>query len=468
MISIIQTTTDKNLFADFFQGRPFGAWFAFLKALFALPLSDADLEVYRKHTGRQIPSATPAREGWLVVGRRGGKSLISALVAVYLACFRDYSKNLAPGEVATIMVIAADHKQARMIMRYIGGFFDSVPMLDRMVTRRARESFELNNRTVIEIHTCSFRAVRGYTIAAAICDEVAFWRSDESANPDSEVIAALRPALATMPGSLLLCISSPYARRGALWEAHRKHYGNENDRILVWQAETRAMNPTVPEHIIAEAYQDDPSSAAAEYGAQFRRDIETFISRETVEACVVPGRIELPWHPSISYVGFVDPSGGSQDSMTWAIAHREKEAVVLDLVRERRPKFSPAEVVNEIVADMRRYHVGQITGDRYGVEFVQEPFRKLGVSYRPSEKPKSDIYRELLPMMNSDRVELLDNQRLIAQLCGLERRTARSGKDSIDHGPGGHDDLVNSAAGALTLAAGAFGPKCRVVDTEGG
>ena len=43
------------------------------------------------------------------------------------------------------------------------------------------------------------------------------------------------------------------------------------------------------------------------------------------------------------------------------------------------------------------------------------------------------------------------SERLVNQLCGLERRTARSGKDSIDHGPGGHDDLANAVAGAADL-----------------
>jgi hypothetical protein len=49
---------------------------------------------------------------------------------------------------------------------------------------------------------------------------------------------------------------------------------------------------------------------------------------------------------------------------------------------------------------------------------------------------RSDLYRDLLPLVNSGRVELLDHPRLVAQLCALERRTARSGKDSTDHGPG--------------------------------
>ena len=67
---------------------------------------------------------------------------------------------------------------------------------------------------------------------------------------------------------------------------------------------------------------------------------------------------------------------------------------------------------------------------------------------------KSDIYRDMLPLLNSRKCELLDNRRLISQLHGLERRTARGGRDSIDHGPGAHDDIANAVAGCLVLAAG--------------
>ena len=69
-------------------------------------------------------------------------------------------------------------------------------------------------------------------------------------------------------------------------------------------------------------------------------------------------------------------------------------------------------------------------------------------------RPKSDLYVDLLPLLNSRRIELLDHPRLVTQLCGLERRTARGGRDSIDHGPGGHDDLANAIAGVAALALG--------------
>ena len=51
--------------------------------------------------------------------------------------------------------------------------------------------------------------------------------------------------------------------------------------------------------------------------------------------------------------------------------------------------------------------------------------------------------------LHDGKIALLDHPRLIPQLCGLERRIARSGKDSIDHAPGAHDDIANAVAGAL-------------------
>jgi hypothetical protein len=351
------------------------------------------------------------------------------------------------------MIIAADRRQARVVMRYIVGFLESVPMLKEMIGRRTRETLELSNRVVIEIHTCSFRSTRGYALAAVICDEIAFWRSEESANPDTEILNAVRPGMITIPGALLLCISSPYARRGALWEAHRKHYAKDGDPVLVWQADTRAMNPTVDVAIIAKAYEEDEASASAEYGAQFRRDIESFVSRESVDAAIVPGRQVLPPVADVEYIGFVDPSGGSSDAMTLAVAHLEKDRAVLDLALEVKPPFSPESVTQQFAAALKSYRVTRVSGDRYAGEWPRERFAEHDIEYVPAGLTKNEIYAAFLPLLNSGRVELLDSARLISQLCGLERRTRSGGRDSIDHAPNAHDDLINAAAGALVLAA---------------
>lgn len=456
--SILDTAVDPNLFAPWFRDRAtFAAWFAFLAALFALPMTPEQLAIYRRCTGRSEPPTAPASEAWLVCGRRAGKSFVLALVAVFLATFRDWRPHLSPGERGTILVIATDRRQARVILRYVSALLTKVPMLARMIERDTTSGFDLTNAVTIEVSAASFRSVRGYTLLAALLDEIAFFRTDDAANPDYEILAAVRPGMATIPGAMLLCASSPYARRGALWDAHRRHHGKDGDPVLVWQAATRDMNPTVPQSVIDEAMERDPASAAAEYGAQFRSDIESFVTREAVEACAPPGIRERAPLVGVTYRAFVDPSGGSADAFTLAIAHKEDGLCILDAIRERRPPFAPTEVVADLSALLRSYGISTVAGDRYAGEWPREAFRAHGIAYEPAAKPKSDLYRDLLPALNSRRIDLLDDAKLIAQLVGLERRTARGGRDSIDHVPGAHDDVANAVAGVLGMLAAPIG-----------
>jgi hypothetical protein len=242
-----------------------------------------------------------------------------------------------------------------------------------------------------------------------------------------------------------------------LWDTHRRHFGAAGDPlILVAQGSSRSFNPSLPQSVVDRAMERDAASAGAEFLAQFRTDVESFVAREVIEAVTVPGRHELPPTRGIGYAAFVDPSGGSSDSMTLAVSHRDKDGrAILDAVRERRPPFSPDDVVFEFSGLLKAYGIRKVTGDRYGGEWPRERFRVHGIEYAPSEKSKSDIYRDLLPLLNSRKTELLDLPRLASQLTGLERRTARSGRDSIDHAPGSHDDIANSVAGALLLAIAA-------------
>jgi hypothetical protein len=320
-----------------------------------------------------------------------------------------------------------------------------------MIERETADTIDLNNGVTVEIQTASFRTIRGRTCLGVLCDELAYWMSDESsANPDVEILAALRPAMATIPKAMMLKASSPYSRRGALWNDHRKNFGKDDSTTLVWQADTRTMNPSVPQSFIDAAYEDDPTNAAAEYGAQFRSDIEAFISREAVEACVIAGRFELPPMANTRYVAFCDPSGGSSDSMTLAIAHKEGDRAILDAIREVKPPFSPEAVVADFCRLLKTYHINTVIGDKYAGLWPRERYQVHGVTYDAAAKPKSDIYRDLLPIINGRRVELPEHPGTIAQLCALERRTWRGGRDSIDHAPNQHDDLANAVAGALT------------------
>ena len=454
--TVLEVMQDPNLFGPHFPGDSWLPWQGFVAALTGeVAKLPPDLQALAAAcTGREDLAAAPAlNECWAICGRRSGKSRVAAAIAASTACLRDWRSILAPGEVAIIAVIAADKAQARTVFRYIRALIVETPLLARMLIAETAERLELSNRAAIEVFAASSVRVRGYTLAAAVLDELAYWPTDGAADPDVEILAALRPALATLPGARLIAISSPYARRGALWQAYAKHYGRPGASKLVWVAATRTMNATISAETVAEALAEDPERGGAEWEARFRSDCERLFTREVVESAVVPGRHELPLVGASRYSGFCDPSGGSADSMTAAVTHVEGDRILLDAVRERMPPFSPEKVAEEFAGFFRSYGISTITGDRYGGEWPREQFRKHGIVYVPSERPKSEIYLEALPLLNAGRVELLDHSRLVAQLVALERRTARGGRDTIDHPPTGRDDVANSVCGALVAVA---------------
>jgi hypothetical protein len=167
-----------------------------------------------------------------------------------------------------------DRKQARVIFGFIRGFIRGLPSLTAMVESETKETIELNNAVTIEIGSASYRSTRGYSFAALLCDEIAQWRDENSANPDEEVLAAVRPGMASIPGAVLLCASSVYARRGALWHAFEHGHGHDDAHALVWKAPRGVMNPLILQETIDAAYAKDPQHAAAEYDSEFRGDLE--------------------------------------------------------------------------------------------------------------------------------------------------------------------------------------------------
>jgi hypothetical protein len=435
-------------------GDSWQAWRAINAAIYGLPLDPEALAIFRRHSEREQPPAQQVREVCLAVGRRGGKTHNMAVNAAFLAVRFD-ANRLTSGETAVVPILAADRKQARQVFGYLKGIF-TLPEFAPFVHRVLKESIELHNGVNVEVHTASYRTIRGYTVVSAVLDEVAFWRTDDgSANPDTEVLAALRPAMATVPDAMLIMASSPYAATGVLYQTYERYFGQDDPHTLVLNADTRSLNPNVPQSYIDRAFEEDPASAGSEYGQDgrvaFRRDVEQFLDPAAVDAVVVPDRRELPPLGGTKHVAFVDPSGGSQDSFTLAIAHAEKDVAVLDALREVRPPFSPDDVVKDFAALLRTYRITTVTGDRYAGEWPRERFGAHGITYKPSEKTKSDIYREFVAPVNAERVALLDVPVLRAQLVALERRVARGGKDSIDHPRGGRDDVANAAAGALVM-----------------
>jgi hypothetical protein len=448
---------DANLLGGILDGDSWLPWRVLLLAAMGEPLSDDERAIFTKLTGRQQEPGKRVEEFVGVIGRRGGKSRAIATLAVYIAALCEHP-NLVEGETGTVLIVAPDLTQASVCLGYIAAAFDRSPLLKRLILSRTMNQLRLENGVTIRTAASDFRALRGPTYIAAIGDESAFWlNGEQSANPDTEIINSIRPALATTGGPLIL-ISSPHARRGELWSIFSRHFGQNGDPlILVAQATTRVMNATLPQSVIDRAYARDPQNASAEYGAQFRSDLEAFVSIEAITRVTVNGRRELMPQPGITYAAFVDPSGGSADSMTLAISHYETscETVIIDAVREVVPPFSPEQVVSEFAQLLKTYRVTGVNGDRYAGVWPIEQFSKFGIAYRNDETPtKSELYGTALASINSARVELPDLPKLAAQFVSLERRVGRGSRGSIDHPPGMHDDVANAVAGAIAMTVG--------------
>ena len=452
-MNILEFQNSPELMGNSFQGESRAAFRSVLAGAFAIPMENDALALFKRLAGGREPPTRRVSELWIIAGRRSEKTRQAACIALFLAtvCAEQdaLSSKLAPGELGVVSIVAVDRKQAAIAKSYADALTEGSKVLNAMVSKRDSEGIVFNNRTAIEIQTNSYRAIRGRTLLAVIFDECAFFRSDESANPDLELYRAALPGLATT-GGMMIGISSPYAKKGILYQKYKKHFGKDGD-ILVVRGASRIFNPLLPEKLVEEALHDDPAAARSEWLGEFRDDIEGFISREVIEDLARTSPLELPFDSRHKYTAFTDPAGGGHDEFTLAICHREDEAQVVDLARGLRG--TPASIVAEYAEILKSYKITTVRGDKYAGSWPGDEFRKHGIRYIPADQSKSALYVEVLPMLNSGRVQLPPNDKLINQFASLERRTSRVGKDSIDHEQGGHDDLANAVAGAVVTGS---------------
>jgi hypothetical protein len=396
---------------------------------------------------------------WLAFGRRAGKDIKAAAIVAYLATIGaemyGWRKKLTSGERGVVALLAVDRDQAQTAMEYVKAFFEK-PMLARMVKKMTADSVELTNRIVIDVMTSDQRRIRGRTMIAAVLDEVGHWRAEATANADDSIYEALSPSLSTMGGGMIIGISSPHMRRGLLYRKITEHWAKNGDPVLVARAPTWKLHPALSRdsEVIEAAYKRNPSWADAEYGANWRNDLEGYVNLEVVRSVIDKGVYERRPERRHRYFAFCDPSGGVNDSMTLAIGHREGSTIIVDCIREVCAPFDPESVTAEFSDLLRSYRVKRLTSDRFSGEWTRSAFRKNGISVVHSEQSAAQLYLDFLPQLNSGEVSLLDNEKLVAQLTSLERSPRRGAHDSITHPKDMHDDIANAVAGVCCLIEG--------------
>ncbi|MBN8982058.1 MAG: hypothetical protein J0I29_12400 [Rhizobiales bacterium] len=360
LISLRKAMELDGLLGRAVRGNSWAAWRVVMLAAMGEELSRGELALFTRLTGRPKSPTRPVQEMAAIVGRRGGKTRALSTIAVYIAALCDHSPVLAYGERGLVLLIAPNQKQSRVALDYCAGIIEQSVELKPCVVKRTTDSISLSNGIDIEVRAANFRQLRSVTCVAVLADETAFFNDDGSgsANPDTEILNAVRPSLATTKGPLLIA-SSPYRKSGVLWDIYRSNFGaNSDPSLLVLKGSSRDFNPSLDQKVIDRAMASDPARARAEWLGEFRDDIESYILREVVEACVDTGVRERVPSSKFDYFAFTDPAGGSgQDAMTLAIAHHENEMAVIDAVREIRPPFSPTAAIAEFCDLLRRYKI---------------------------------------------------------------------------------------------------------------
>jgi len=449
-------------------GPSWAPWRTLAKCIDGVALDPQEVRFYTECTGRTRPLTEPPAEIWVICGRRAGKSRFAGAMAVRSAVRR--YPQLAEGETAVIALAATDREQARVLLNYARAPFTESdelrPLVRRsawsvfraLVSRETRWGFDLRTGVTVEVRSAHFGRVRGRSYGLAIGDEASFWQSEDGSNPASEVLAAIRPGLATLNGQLVVT-TTPFSQSGPVFEAFQKYWGVDDPRILVWKAASRTMNPLLPESLVRDALERDPEAARSEWLAEFRDDVSALVTHAALRAVVRIGQPILPPVPGRTYKVFNDAAtGGGQESWAYSVAHEETIAgqlvKVVDGVWEHRPPFNPSEVVRAIAETARVYGCASVTGDAFAKGFTDELFRQVGLVYLASPYPKSELYVRAMTMINSRMIQLPDDPRLLAQFIGLVRRPTSAGRESVDHAArvGAHDDLANAACGAAVLA----------------
>jgi hypothetical protein len=448
--TIIEAMTSARLFGAMYDGPTWKPWHAVLKAAFGLPMDDEEAAFFRLVAGNREPSGKRCKELVLAIGRRGGKDAIAALICAHAAIAYRPDGRVRAGERPLILLLGADRLQAQNLLRYVRGLFD-IKALAGLIQRETRDGFELSNGIDIFVGTADWRTIRGRTVLLCIANEIAFWMDENSSNPDREIIAAVRPAMATLADqAMLVMISSVYRKSGVLFDRWEKFYGRNDPNTLVVQGSTLAFNATIASSVVDDAMADDAAVAGAEYESRWREDLAGYLTRDQIKAVVDKGITVRPPQRGVQYQAWVDASSGQgKDSMCASIGHRGDNISIVDHVIEHKPPFKPSDAVAQIAATFKAYGITRVTGDKWALGFVATEFERHGITLEHSDKPGSELYRQCRSIITSLRCRLPDNDRMVGQFSNLEVRALPGGNERIDHPRGGHDDLSMVVAGLL-------------------
>jgi len=387
-ITLTRALSDPSLFGGTFGAPSFWTWKVVARLIDGVPLAEPrEVDLFRECTGRSKLPTKPVRRIFVLAGRRAGKDRFESAVATWRSALcTDWRKLQSAGEGAVVILLGADKKQSGILRKYCEGLLQA-PLLAREVVRQTGDVIEFRNGSSLEISANDVRLVRGRSAIAVLGSECAHWKTDEhAASSDEEVVSAAEPSMAMCPdGGLLILGSSVYRKRGFMYRMYKELHGNDEAEDICWFAPSAVMNSKLQQHVIDRALARDAPKANAEYRNVWREDLADFIPLEVVENCSDFGVHERPPQSGVKYFSFCDSAGGTGDSFTLAIAHydRARDTIIVDVLREYKPRFVPRAVITELAQLLKGYGVSSVMSDNFAGGFHADEWLRAGIMFRP-------------------------------------------------------------------------------------
>ena len=419
-----------------------------------LTLSAAQSEMLSSFVGGHYTDAI-----WCC-GRRGGKSLLADILAIFDATMRDHLRKgrLRPTEPRTAAIIAQTaEKSARHISRCMELRSES-PRLKRLIVSQGVDNIVLANGSQIQSFPCSARSIRGDAWSSVVLDEIGhFLTSEEGPAAGDRVYEAARPSLAQFGAEgWCLSISTPLWKKGRFWTLVQQATSGQFPEMHYRHMSTAQMNPTISTDWLENERKRDPDIYSREYLAQFIDGASAYLSGLDILACVDKGRDILPPR-DFTYEASIDPAF-SRDNFALAIGHQDAGTVIDGVWTWHRAGYE--QTLDEIHAILKKYNVRRVRTDQFCEAPIREGLDKRGIEamYEPwTNETKADAFGRLKAAINTRTVSLPDSPHLIEELCGLEARPTVGGKIRIAAAGDGHDDravVVASVVAALVEPEG--------------
>jgi hypothetical protein len=424
----------------------------FAEQVLGLTLYPRQAEILSQYESRAVSELV------LCLGRRSGKTLLACVIGLYDALVASYDGLLRPGEQRYVVMVATTLEQARIALRTMRELILNSPTLAPLLVGDTTDELALTNGVVLRAIPCSARSGRGLPISCLILDEAAHMLTTEEGNQaGGRVYASMAPSVAQFgERGRIVVLSTPYAKQGLFWDLYRQAKSGEHPDMLLFEAPTWEVNPTIPQSWLDRQREKDQDLYKIEYGAQFTEGIASYLSAAAVQACVSKGVLERPPREGASYTLALDPAYVGDAFGLVGACKVGDEHISVDVVRSwRGSRTTPvqhAAVLAEVEQLAEAYNGAQVVTDQFGAEPVRQGLNELGVHVRYSPwtaDTKASAFSALKQAINTRSVSLPDHPGLLRELAALEIRQTAGGRPKIGAPQGEHDDLATALAATV-------------------